>query len=420
MSRQVRQSLLPLLLTLAVAAPLQALAQASAEEDEYRDVVDLSPDDPAPFTLRNVFAPVTGLFLGGPGYWYEKRKLEIETTPSGGVLDLFYVRANFQKRFEQAESPATVLLPKRIDATPRDTVIIRAYAEGYRQKKVSVRVNSRDQRIVIDLEPLPNTLKGFAHRYFGGRSSLTFLLSESPTFRLQDAKDGISLILTQTGMTSEANASIDGTLSPLLSDLYTQQLGEDLVVKIGFAPSSSYGEPKVRSRQSYDAARELHEFTLDFVPADAAQSVVRAREALAQLRTPDVTGCALRFDAGLREQIGEDALARALTPSGSFTDPYFRAAMRRLGEISPDGIVHFTNGAVFRPGVPIELEAALSQAGGAIGYLALLRSFVADLEQPPHRTETLRGLIAPELGSEAFAGFVASAESQQRDCIASR
>jgi hypothetical protein len=402
-----------------------ALSAASANEpggDEAieRDVVDLRPDDPAGFTMRNVFAPLTGLFMGGPSYWYATREIEVDTTPRHGTLDLFYIRSNFQKRFEQAESPATVILPPRIQATSRDALIIRAFAEGYRQKQVTLKMGSRQSKVVLDLDPLPNTLKAFAHRYFGGRSSLNFLLSESPTFRLQDGSDGVSLILTETAVTSEAAASIEGSASPVLAELYTQQLGEDLLVKVGFGEDSPYGKPMVRSRQSYDAARGLHQFTLDLVPSEAGESVARARGALAQLQAADVAGCALRFDESLRGGLDEGALARALTPSGSFTDPYFRAAMRRLGELSPEGVVHFASGAVFRPAVPIELEAALSQASGAIGYLALLQRFVEGLEPEEHRVETLRGLVAPEVGTEHFAQVLTTANKSRRDCVAGR
>ena len=37
--------------------------------------------------------------------------------------------------------------------------------------------------------------------------------------------------------------------------------------------------------------------------------------------------------------IGDEVLSRALTPRGAFTDPYLRAAMRRLGEVSPGGVI---------------------------------------------------------------------------------
>ena len=90
--------------------------------DEDFDVVELIPDEPPAWTPNNLFAPITGFFLGGgPGYWYSKRVVEIETTPPGAVLDLFYVRRNFQKRYEQADAPVRVILPSRIEATDRGT-----------------------------------------------------------------------------------------------------------------------------------------------------------------------------------------------------------------------------------------------------------------------------------------------------------
>ena len=114
----------PLLISaIAIAFALGAAAQAAE-----REVIELIPADRSSWGATNVFAPVTGLFMGGPGYWYGAREIEIDTTPSGAVLDLFYVRANFQKRFEQAESPILLRLPSRIEAGPRDSITIRSCA----------------------------------------------------------------------------------------------------------------------------------------------------------------------------------------------------------------------------------------------------------------------------------------------------
>ena len=127
--------------------------EAASRDGPAPEVVDLAPDSRPGFGMRNVFAPITGLFMGGPSYWYGPREVEIDTTPPGGLIDLFYVRRNFQKRFEQAEAPVIVLLPKRIEAGPRDSVKVRAYREGYRQEEVSFRVSSRRVKVLIDLEP---------------------------------------------------------------------------------------------------------------------------------------------------------------------------------------------------------------------------------------------------------------------------
>ena len=149
------------------------------------DVVELIPEDRAGWTATNLFAPITGLFLGGPGYWYRGRHIDVETVPPGAGLDLFYVRSSFQKRYEQADAPVRILLPSRIEASPRDSVTIRALLDGYRQQEVRVRVRSREEHVVIELAPLPNTLLALTHTVVAGRGSLTFVTKEALTFRLQ-------------------------------------------------------------------------------------------------------------------------------------------------------------------------------------------------------------------------------------------
>ena len=117
----------------------------------------------------------------------------------------------------------------------------------------------------------------------------------------------------------------------------------------------------------------------------------------------------------LRAQLDRADLARALAVK-SFTQPYLRAAMKRLGEISPGGTVVLTDGTTYRTAIPIELEAAQSQASDVRGFLAMLDSFVAELEPEPYRRETLRGLIAPEVTPASFAVVLSEAEVAQQRC----
>jgi len=95
-----------------------------------------------------------------------------------------------------------------------------------------------------------------------------------------------------------------------------------------------------------------------------------------------------------------------------------RAAMRRLGEVTPGGTVDFTDGSKYRPSVPIELEVSLNQAAQATGFLSLLRAFVERLEREEYRVETYRSLIAPELDSASFEIVLDTASSAQADCRA--
>jgi hypothetical protein len=414
-------ALVPALTLLAPAAAFAAAAAPAAAPDapDY-DVVDLVPRDPPSWSLTNVFAPITGIFLGGWGYWYDPREITIDTTPPGAVLDLFYVRRNFQKAYEQADAPARVVLPPRIEATSRDSITIRALLDGYRQKEVHVSVRSREDRLMIDLAPLPNALVALSHTYFAGRGSLTFLTREQLDFRLQKAQDGFAVVLTETADTPAADETMRGISSAFIASVDPQQLGEDLVVHVALTDAARDGSIETRSRQSVDPVRGLHLFALDLVPRDGgAAQIEQARAALARITTRDVTGCALAYDEALRSQLEPAALARALTPDGSFTDKFLRAAMKRLGEVSPRGVIQMLDGSTFRGAAPIELMAAATQPDQAVGYLALLRSFVEELEPEAYRRGTLRGLVAPELPRARFDAVADAAEARERACSAS-
>jgi hypothetical protein len=379
--------------------------------------VELIPEENAALNAGTAFAPLTSLFLGGPGYWFKQREIEIETVPPGAVLDLFYVRASFQKAYEQADAPVTLVLPNRAQAGPRDTITIRAMLDGHQQSQVRIPVRSRTKKVVVELEPLANSLLAITHRHFAGRGTLAFLTKEALTFRIKERDDGFSVVLVGTGKSPDAAGTIEGASSSLIESLREQQVGQDLVVRAVLREAAA--ESALRSRQSYDAVRRLHTFALDLVPADGGvEAVHRAKAALAKIDRSDVSGCVLAFDSSLREQLEPAALSRALAPNGSFTDPFLRAAMKRLGELSPDGVVMLTDGSSYRISKAIELTAASSQSPQVKGYLASLRAFIAELEPPTGRLSALRGLLAPELAVDRFEAIVDAAEQRERSCIA--
>jgi hypothetical protein len=398
---------------------LLGLLSALPVAEARAEVIELIPKDRPSWSPANLFAPITGLFLGGPGYWYSPRKIEIETTPPGAVLDLFYVRINFQKGYEQTDAPATIVLPSRIEAGPRDSLMIRALLDGYRQREVHVRVRSREEKIHIELEPLANQLVAMTHSTFAGRTTLSFLTKEALTFRVQDGSEGFSIVLTSTGIAPGAAGTLEGVRSSILKSVKPQQLGEDLVVRVVLSDEARALKLETRSRQSFDPIRGLHTFALDLVaPENGATPVQRAQAALKAIQPGMVSGCSAEFDSALREKLEPSALTRALAPKGSFSDPYLRAALKRLGELSPDGTLTLVDGTRFRPTVPIELSAAASQSGEVQGYLAMLRQLVAELEPPADRREALRGLIAPEIGAASFDEIVSAAELREQQCLA--
>ncbi len=393
------------------------VASAGRAEDEPEEI-ELIPDDRAGIGPANFFAPITGFFLGGPGYWYSPRRVTVRTTPPGAVLDLFYVRRSFQKGYEQVDAPAVVVLPSRNEAGPRDVLRIRAFLDGYQQSEVSVEIRSRQQEVMIDLVPLANQLLAVTHLYFADRSSFTFLSTEAVTFRAQKAAAEPTIILIETGLTPEAIAGMKGARDALVAGLRPQQLGTDLVVRLALTEKAREAKVDLRQHQSYDPIRRQHSLQLDVVPTVAdASPVQRARAALARIGPERVSGCREGFDESLRAKLDPSDLARALAVKG-FTQPYLRAAMKRLGEILPDGAVLLTDGTAYRTAIPLELEAAQSQAADVRGYLAMLDSFVAELEPEPYRRETLRGLIGPEVGPAEFAVMVSTAEAVEQRCRA--
>jgi hypothetical protein len=336
---------------------LIALPTAAAE----RETIELIPTKRPSWTIERLFAPITGLFRGGPSYWYGERTLEIDTMPPGASLDLFYVRENIQLRFERAKSPIQLRLPTRINAGPRDSVAIRVTLDGHIHREVQLEVRSRETQLTIELAPLPNRLESMIHTHLSRRGSLKFLTSESAKFRLQKMSDGFSIVLTETDHSDGASEIMRGVSSDNIKSLRAEQLGEDLVVRVQLH-AAAQNRLDLRSTQGYDTVRELHRFTVELVPTEGNAAVLaRSDDALNRVQRSNVFGCALDFDRSMRSQLDSEALSRALAPSSSFLDRHFQSALRRLGELSPDGLISLIDGSKFRPSIPLELAAANAQ-----------------------------------------------------------
>jgi len=381
------------------------------------EVIHLAPEGTKQWGARNLFAPLSSL-VKGSDYWYSERRIEIETSPPGAALELFYVRASFQKRYEQTEAPATVVLPSRVEATDRDSVTVRAFLPGYRSKEVRIPLESEQERLLIDLEPVPNWLEGAAQTYFAGRSSLSLLTRKPPVVRVQDRPGGFSVVLNETAEGPDAAAALQQASNPMFAHVSAEQLGEDLMVRIDLAPGAREPKPELRSRQGFDAARDVHVFTLDVLPkGGTAPTPERMQQALDAVGPGDVSGCAAAFDEALRESLDPADLARALSAE-DFRRPFLRAAMKRLGEVSPDGMIRLSDGARYDPAVPLELAAAASQPHLAEGYLALLRRASQELDATGDGSASLHGLVAPETAPSRFEEILDRARARETGCRA--
>ncbi len=380
-------------------------------------VVDLAPHGETWWGVRDLVAPFASIFVG-PMYYYGKRELRIDTVPPAGTLDLFYIRASFQKRYERTQAPATVILPRRIDASPRDVVLIRASLEGYREQERTVQIASREDKVQINFEPLPNTLRAVAHTYLAGRASLTFLTDEVLNIRIQkDATEGYTVFLNATAKAPGVGEALQSLRSAWIDSLRSQQLGEDLLIRIKLSEIAKKANLELRSRQAHDPYRDIQTYTLDLIAPDEQAMIAAVKVALIKVTPIDVTDCSFAFEDGLHEGLTLDALNRALAPRGEFTDPYLQAAMKRLGEVSPGKVITLQDGTQLSPDNVLELTLAMSQPAQVRGYLAFLRSFSRHLEGQNEWRSTLRGLIAPEIGATTFNEILDRATARERSCM---
>jgi hypothetical protein len=119
------------------------------------------------------------------------RRLRIETTPPGALLDLAYLRRGTQLDYARVQAPVTVEPPSRVSALPQDVLAVRAQADGYERNTHAVPVQSGQDELAIELEPLPNTLDLVGWTTLAGRSSLALHTDVEPVLRTRRRVAGV-------------------------------------------------------------------------------------------------------------------------------------------------------------------------------------------------------------------------------------
>jgi hypothetical protein len=315
--------------------------------------IDMSPDEPASFGLRNVAAGATAIF-GGWNFWYKPRVIEIETVPADARLQLFFIRSNFQKRFEQVEAPIRVRLPSRIKTTAKDSLQLRVAASGYSTQERSIKVNDAPRKLVVTLAPLPNSLVMLSKTHLAGRTTLTFRTTSEPQLRIMKSRgfDGFTLSLAETANNLPGEPRLAGGW---IENVEVAQVGEDLLVRLETAGS----DVEARSKQGFDAVRREHLFVVDLMKEGTRRPTSQqVRAELERIALSPGDACERRLEETLRSEIGAETISRALRPSGGIADLYTREAMLRLGRLD-QGRVRTLEGEALRTGSPIELQLAL-------------------------------------------------------------
>jgi hypothetical protein len=392
----------------ALLALLALLALAPTASAEPMEELEFYPPDTVQWGLRNVTAGATSIF-GMWSYWYSNIKVEVETVPSDALVELFYIRANFQKNFTRVAPPVRVILPPRIKTTNRDALIVRVAAPGHKGREETYDVQGIPDKILIKLNPLPNGLTFLGHTHLAGRSTLTLRTTKEPQFRVMKSPGakGFTLSLAETADQLEEPAVLSGGL---LDTVNVAQVGEDLLLKV----ETRNGDVEVRSKSRYDPIRKEHVFLLDLMaPGARAPGFDQVRRELELVPVPPRDECRDRYEARIRELVDPEIIARAHRPSGSVADLYRREAMKRVGRVD-QGTVHTADGESMRTGNPLELELALQSAASVQGYLAFLGAYARTQPDPEI---ALRSLIAPELAAPDFAEIYREADSVRGSCL---
>ncbi len=387
-------------LILLIAGLTFALPASAQDADLER--IELFPEEKTGWSPRNIGAGISTI-VTGPSYWYAEKETRIETVPAEANLALYYIRSNFQKRFERAVAPVVVVAPSRIDATNRDVVAVRAAVDGYLSKEVKFRVFDAPKELLIRLDPLPNSLVFLGHTHIAGRSTITLRTSEEPEMSVSRARGSNSFTLA-LAKTANKLEQVPESGSGHLEALTVDQLGEDLVVRV----VTRLDDAEVRSKSSYDPIRKEHVFVLDVMrKGSRPPSSGQVRRQLEQVSFALGSRCHAQYGAALRERLDDQMLARAFRPSGGLAGFYQTEAMKRLGRLNT-GKVDTLAGESYRIGSPIELALAMQSAPTVRDYLALLGALA---ETQPDPAEFLRALLAPEMAPGDFAKIYQQASS---------
>lgn len=389
-------------------APLLA-ASAPGPPPDLGDVeyVELYPPQQVMWSPRNLAAGVTSVF-GLWNYWYAPKKIMIETVPADANVSLYYLRGNFQKRFERVRAPVLVGLPSRINSSSADTFRYRVAKDGFLVVEDRFKVHHVPHKLVVELAPLPNSLVFVGQTHLANRTTLTLRTTEEPQVRMAKGSNakGFTIALTQTANRLEETPALD---SGFLAGVEIQQLGEDLLLRV----ATTRAGLEVRSRSSRDPVRREHVITLDLVPPGTRMltSGDISRE-LAAVPFSGPSRCDARFEKVLRERIDRSVTTRAFRGAAPVTEFYQKESMRKLGRLDT-GRVHSVSGDTYRIGSPIEFEMAMQSAPDIRGYLGLLGVIARRQGEP---ATFLHSLLAPDMSRAEFESIYSAADRAYRSC----
>lgn len=331
-------------------------------------------------------------------------EVRVNTHPAEAQLEFLYVHSEQVRLRERASAPVRLQVRS---ARSGDRLLIRAILPGFRSRELTVPADQLPAEIEIALEPLPNAVVAASHIRLVGRNLLVLWTLAPADVRVQEAVGSVHLVLPET------RSDVEG-----VPDLSIENVGEDLFVAIPLEAHWQASQ-ELRAHQSRDTARGLERIVVEWIPTDGGLAATeQARAGLARLGPDAVDSCARQFEQKLRQDTPASSLARAFAPTGRFLDTIHRAALRRLAELSHDGLVEVADGARFDPMRPIEADLAMGRAGEILGYLAVLDAFVGEVATADEANQVLASLIAPDLPVPEMMVAIREARFVEQACRA--
>jgi hypothetical protein len=384
----------------ALALALGASAPA-VKADETR--VALAPEPPRWHPARALSA----LRDGARG----SRELRIETRPPDARLEIAYWRGGAQLARVSGAAPLVATLPGQALSEESDRVVVRAEREGYAPAEIALAARSVEAGVRLELARLPGALRGVALLELGPDSRLELLADRGLGVRLAATDTGWRLVLAGAAPSAEMGARIAALRGAVVERAALRSVGDDCIVELTRAPGSGVA-PRLSRRE--EPVREVSRLALEWSrAAERAPSLAEARAALARLPS---RACDAAFEDALVAELGSDALARSLAPSGAFPDGYVELALEAVAGRASDPALELRDGTLLRIDSPLARASAALRASEVRGVLVAIRALAETLAPAGSAAAALHAWLAPERDPKDFAARIARAVAAEARC----
>jgi hypothetical protein len=346
----------------------------------------------------------------------QPRELRIETSPPGARLALAYVREGTELAHAVGVAPLVAILPGTARVGPNDRIALRAELGGFAPAEAMLDLAQLAPSVRLALTPLPGKLLAVSLLELGGRARLVLTSDRALDARLAETQRGVRLVLANVAVEGAVAGRLAALRGATIARAKARAVGPDWVVELTQPPGENR-TPRLTRRDA--SLREASQLALEWLPADRGSAALAAAErALAGAAGDALAPCAAAFERALATSLGDETVARALAPSGAFTDAYVALALGYLAAASPDGALALRDGTRIALDGDAARALAHTRAADVRGALASVRAIAAALAPPGESERALHAWLAPEWSPEGFAAALGGATQAEAACRA--